>query len=118
VFGVVSVEDEKTSDVGEKNKSEQQSVFWSSQRLSLGLSGLEDDRFLSLSLSLSLIFFFVWMTNILCKDGGYGFLVCGGENLFFFFLSFFFKFFVGLPRIPSFLCNHLFITNFFLSSFS
>jgi hypothetical protein len=53
VFGVVSVEDEKTSDVGEKNESEQQSVFWSSQRLSLGLSGLEDDRFLSLSLSLS-----------------------------------------------------------------
>jgi hypothetical protein len=53
VFGVVSVEDEKTSDVGEKNESEQQSVFWSSQRLSLGLSGLEDDRCLSLSLSLS-----------------------------------------------------------------
>jgi len=39
---------------------------------------------LSLSLSLSLYLFFVWMTNLLCKDGGYGFLVCGGENLVFF----------------------------------
>jgi hypothetical protein len=102
VFGVVSVEDEKTSDVGEKNKSEQQSVFWSSQRLSLGLSGLEDDRFLSLSLSLSLIFFFVWMTNILCKDGGYGFLVCGGENLFFFLKVFSLSFLLAFLEFPLF----------------
>jgi len=28
---------------GRKNESEEQSVFWSSQRLGLGLFGLEDD---------------------------------------------------------------------------
>lgn len=72
---------------GRKNESEEQSVFWSPQRLGLGLFGLEDDGSL----------FFLWMGArvFLC-------VIWFFKKVFFFLLFFPLFFFCGCDLVKNF----------------